>query len=51
MIFQRQRALYIFAGQRSKEYLNDFLIYHVDTDEVEVVPTDGSNKEYSQGIR
>ncbi|KAI0218378.1 Muskelin [Lamellibrachia satsuma] len=49
MLFHiRQRALYIFAGQRSKEYLNDFLIYHVDTDEVEVVPTDGSNKEYSQ---
>jgi len=31
------RKLYVFAGQRAKEYLNDFFSYNVDTDEVEVI--------------
>jgi len=41
-----QRKLFIFAGQRSKEYLYDFLTYDVDLDRVDVVPcdTDDSKK-------
>ena len=27
--------MYIFAGQRGKEYLNDFFTYEVDTNKVE----------------
>ncbi|KAK7101686.1 muskelin-like [Littorina saxatilis] len=42
-----KRVLYIFAGQRAKEYLNDFLAYHVDTGTIEVV-SDGTNKESCQ---
>lgn len=37
------RKLFIFAGQRSKEYLNDFFSYNVDTDEIEVI-SDGHKK-------
>ncbi|KAK2151233.1 hypothetical protein LSH36_371g00004 [Paralvinella palmiformis] len=45
MLFHsKQRCLYIFAGQRSKEYLNDFLIFHVDTNQIETV-LDGSKKD------
>lgn len=29
--------MYIFAGQRSKEYLNDFFTYEVDTAQVEQI--------------
>ena len=47
IFFQVKRVLYIFAGQRSKEYLNDFLGYHVDTGTIEVV-SDGTNKESCQ---
>ncbi|GLV40092.1 muskelin [Carabus blaptoides fortunei] len=32
-----QRKLYIFAGQRNKEYLNDFITYQVDTKTVEQI--------------
>ncbi|CAG0889290.1 unnamed protein product [Darwinula stevensoni] len=32
-----KRELYIFAGQRSKEYFKDFYIYKVDTDGLEEV--------------
>ncbi|KAL8596859.1 hypothetical protein ACOMHN_060667 [Nucella lapillus] len=42
-----KRVLYIFAGQRSKEYLTDFLGYHVDTGTIEVV-SDGTNKDSCQ---
>ena len=42
-----QRVLYIFAGQRAKEYLNDFLSYNVDTKTVDVV-SDGKKKEGCQ---
>jgi len=38
MLFHPQmRKLFIFAGQRSKEYLNDFFSYNVDTDEIELI--------------
>lgn len=33
----------MFGGQRSKEYLNDFFSYNVDTDEVEVI-SDGQKQ-------
>lgn len=40
MLFhERNRMLYIFGGQRNKEYTPDFLSYHVDTHELAVVPT------------
>ncbi|KAI9560300.1 hypothetical protein GHT06_014315 [Daphnia sinensis] len=38
-----ERKLFIFAGQRSKEYLNDFFTYNVDTGEVTTV-TDGTRR-------
>ncbi|XP_064633309.1 muskelin-like [Lineus longissimus] len=41
------RLLYIFAGQRQKEYLNDFFTYNVDTGEV-IVINDGTCKEGAQ---
>ncbi|KAK0090010.1 hypothetical protein PV325_004143 [Microctonus aethiopoides] len=31
------RKLYIFAGQRNKEYLNDFFTYQVDTNKIEQI--------------
>ena len=40
--------LYIFAGQRSKEYLTDFLAYRVDTDQIETI-SDGTKKDTAQG--
>lgn len=46
-IFQKKRLLYIFAGQRSKEYLNDFFTYDVEAHRVEVI-TDGTRKDSSQ---
>ena len=36
--------LYIFAGQRSKEYLNDFFMYHVDNGQIEII-SDGTRIE------
>jgi len=38
------RLLYIFAGQRQKEYLSDFFTYNVDTDEI-VTINDGEKSE------
>ncbi|ELU02476.1 hypothetical protein CAPTEDRAFT_169790 [Capitella teleta] len=47
MLFHmQQRCLYIFAGQRSKEYLSDLLVYHVDSDRVEII-SDGTKKDGS----
>ncbi|XP_060569193.1 muskelin-like [Ruditapes philippinarum] len=47
MLFHpKKRALFIFAGQRSKEYLNDFLMYHVDDSSVEII-SDGTKKDVS----
>lgn len=38
MLFhEKLRLLYIFAGQRQKEYLSDFFTYNVDTDEVSYI--------------
>lgn len=38
MLFhQGLRKLFVFGGQRSKEYLNDFFAYNVDTDEVDMI--------------
>ncbi|KAF8793796.1 Muskelin like protein [Argiope bruennichi] len=40
----KKRLLYIFAGQRSKEYLSDFFTYNVDTDKIEII-CDGKDVE------
>jgi len=32
---QTHRCLYIFAGERNRDHLNDIWLYHVDTNEVE----------------
>uniref|UniRef100_A0A224Z4H8 Muskelin n=1 Tax=Rhipicephalus zambeziensis TaxID=60191 RepID=A0A224Z4H8_9ACAR len=38
MLFhEKSRLLYIFAGQRSKEYLTDFFTYNVDTDQMNIL--------------
>lgn len=37
------RKLYIFAGQRSKEYLNDFLSYDVDSGTIKLI-NDGTRR-------
>ncbi|XP_054707459.1 muskelin-like isoform X2 [Uloborus diversus] len=45
MLFhEKKRLLYIFAGQRSKEYLSDFFTYNVDTDRIHVI-CDGTDVE------
>ncbi|CAG2105822.1 unnamed protein product [Medioppia subpectinata] len=45
MLFhQKLRLLYVFAGQRQKEYLSDFFTYNVDTDEISVI-NDGHKSE------
>ncbi|KAJ3193739.1 Muskelin 1, intracellular mediator containing kelch motif [Entophlyctis luteolus] len=38
------RELYIFAGQRNKDYLSDFYIYEIDTDIVHEVSRDYSKQ-------
>nr|CAD7572282.1 unnamed protein product [Timema californicum] len=38
------RKLFVFAGQRSKEYLNDFFTYNVDTQEIQQI-SEGTKKE------
>ena len=45
-----KRCLYIFAGQRAKEYLNDFIMYYVDEKRIEVI-IDGSRKDSSYAGR
>lgn len=45
---QRNRCLYVFGGQRSKTYLNDFFSYNVDTDHVEII-SDGTKKDSGMG--
>lgn len=37
--------MYIFGGQRSKEYLRDFVSYDVDTNEIEILNSDQNNLE------
>ena len=42
---------FIFAGQRGKEYLNDFLTYDVDADRVEVVTSEsGPTRRLDEGL-
>lgn len=40
----KQHMLYIFGGQRSKEYVNDFFSYDIDQDSVTMIH-DGTKKE------
>lgn len=47
---QRNRYLYVFGGQRSKTYLNDFFSYDVDGDHVEII-SDGTKKDSGMGER
>lgn len=43
MLFHPEsRKLYIFAGQRGKEYLSDFFTYNIDTEEINVISRGGS---------
>ncbi|XP_062574316.1 muskelin-like isoform X1 [Saccostrea cucullata] len=45
MLFHsKRRLLYVFAGQRAKEYLNDFFTYNVDTGLIDII-SDGSKKD------
>lgn len=40
--------MYVFGGQRSKTYLNDFFSYDVDADHVEII-SDGTKKDSGMG--
>lgn len=44
-LLQRHRKLYIFGGQRNKEYTTDFISYDVDTQNVAVVNTENMKSE------
>lgn len=45
MLFNaKERQLYIFAGQRHKDYLSDFYIYDIDTDTVHELSRDYSKQ-------
>lgn len=48
LLLQRNRCLYVFGGQRSKTYLNDFFSYDVDGDHVEII-SDGTKKDSGMG--
>lgn len=51
MLFhQFDRKLYIFVGQRSKEYLNDFFTYDVDTKKIEHINLTDFGSENSNHI-
>jgi len=45
LIDEGKRLLYIFAGQRGKEYLNDFFSYNIDTGEIKAILSKTSSKE------
>jgi hypothetical protein len=47
-LFQKNRCLYVFGGQRSKTYLNDFFSYDVDSDHVDII-SDGTKKDSGMG--
>ena len=49
LFHEKSRQLYIFAGQRQKEHLRDFLAYDVDTDQVRVI-FDGDDKVVPDGV-
>ncbi|KAJ3332134.1 Muskelin 1, intracellular mediator containing kelch motif [Blyttiomyces sp. JEL0837] len=40
----KTRELYIFAGQRNKDYLSDFYVYDIDTDTVHEISRDYSKQ-------
>jgi hypothetical protein len=40
---QKEQALYIFAGQRQKDYLSDFYRYDIEKDELIELCRDSSN--------
>lgn len=42
LINPKTRELFIFAGQRSKDYLSDFFIYEIDTDTLHEIARDYS---------
>ncbi|KAJ3106961.1 Muskelin 1, intracellular mediator containing kelch motif [Phlyctochytrium planicorne] len=44
LLNSKTRELYIFAGQRGKEYLSDFYVYEIDTDTVHEVSRDYSKQ-------
>lgn len=44
------RHLYIFGGQRNKDYTTDFLSYHVDTQELKVISAE-STSQFASGER
>nr|KAF6418967.1 muskelin 1 [Rousettus aegyptiacus] len=49
MLFHsKNRCLYVFGGQRSKTYLNDFFSYDVDSDHVDII-SDGTKKDSGMG--
>ncbi|XP_048357436.1 muskelin [Sphaerodactylus townsendi] len=51
MLFHsRNRCLYVFGGQRSKTYLNDFFSYDVDSDHVDII-SDGTKKDSGMELR
>jgi len=45
---QTQRCLYIFAGERIRDHLNDIWLYHVNTTEVQHI-TNAYCKDSLQG--
>jgi len=50
MLFhQGKRLLYIFAGQRGREFLSDFITYNVDTQEIALM-LDGNNQVPAAGF-
>lgn len=50
MLFHdKNRKLYIFGGQRGKEYMSDFITYDVDTQEVANLISDTSNVDTKNG--
>lgn len=44
---QRHRKLYIFGGQRNKDYTTDFISFDVDSHIISVVNTDGMKSDKS----
>lgn len=49
LFHEKSRLLYVFAGQRQKEHLRDFLSYDVDTDQVRVI-FDGNENLVPEGV-
>ncbi|XP_013418827.1 muskelin-like [Lingula anatina] len=47
LLHPKSRLLYVFAGQRAKEYLTDFFTYNLDTGEI-ILISDGTRKDGAQ---